>query len=1213
MRYRRFISSLIAATVLGVPLISPQPTQAQDISFYCGSRDDVPTTYIRINQEDIAFITWVSEYFADSELNPQQQCDEASARFQQAYSNGNLNYITTGRMNRLPVVCASQREGGSCKELLFILPPTSNPSAVLRQLFRLPRSANGLFIGGLSDGLVGEAPRRQQLYVDFQEELIAARIEAGDSLPIGAPGVVDSSTLDSREASEPNRTQPSDVLLGTGQVGSDRYKTATELVNRGRRLGNLGQFSEAIEAYNQAIAIYQEIGDRRGEGMVLSAIASLHAVSSNLTAVPSASTITGSTLSSSELQGRTSQRISPSLSQGFSSLIGDNLSYTDSIRGRRRERGERGDSLSPLTTTGGGYIPSASRPLRSRRYMSLGRGSGLRSSRLEERGDNGSASGRANVGIGDNGSVSNSPAVEPTMSNSITTRLFNPDDAAQSVSAASSGRVDENFQALDYYQRALTIFRNVDDLPKQAATLNEIGIIYEGLGRYSNSLEVYQQAFEIFQDGEDSSNKGITLNNIGEVHRKRGQYSLALENFNQALQTFQSNQYPLGQGATLNNIGLIYQDLGQYTTALSFYQRSLAQRQAANDSRGQAITLHNIGLAHDLLEDEDQALKFYQQALALNEERGDVLGYASTLNNLGLLYNDKGQHEQAISSLNQALTIFTDAGDRPNQGNTLDSLGTVYKTKGEYAKALDYYQQALKILQEVGDRPGVGIVLTNIGELQERQGKPAEAIQFYKQAIDTVVETTLAELKGEELQVAFADKHADTYAKLIKLLWDQGRIEDAFNYSERARARVFLNQFADRSINLRPNAASSEQIQKIQTLGLEINEISTQIVSLNRLANTSDTSEKISSLRQQLATHEQVYATLITQLRQENLEAADLFSTNPATLSEIQAQLDTETTLVSYFVTDDRTFAFLVTHDSLTPVLLKVDRQTLQNQIQRLYDYDFAALNDPHPATLRQLHTWLIQPLASHLVNRKLEIVPHNVLHYVPFSALTDGKNYLIDQHTLTYLPSASIKRFIAAKRKLGSETMMALGNPTFDLFYAKREVETISNLYRSQPRVGNLATEDSIRAEARQAGILHLATHGQYDPINPLLSTLYLAPSTENDGRLQVYEIYGLDLTAQTRLVVLSACQTQIGQLSRGDEIIGLSRAFLFAGTPSVMASLWNIDDQATSDLMQNFYQYLQQGSSQAEALQKAQRATRSRYPHPYYWAAFTLTGDGL
>jgi CHAT domain-containing protein/predicted negative regulator of RcsB-dependent stress response len=1144
MRYHPFISSLIAVIALGAPLVSTQPTQAQDISFYCGSENGVPTTYIRTSQGDITLIAWVSDYFEDSEETPQERCDEVSARFQQAYSNGNLDYITTVQRSGTPVVCASQIGGSSCEEILFTLRATSDePSEVLRRLFQLPSS----FVITLpySGPVRPRSTSTWRLYLDFQE-LIAARIEVGDSLTIGAPGVGDSSTFGSSE-------------------------TATELVNRGQRLRDLGRFPEAIEAYKQAIAIYQEIGDRRGEGIVLSAIASIHAASSNLTALSSESTVTGSTLSSSELQeGRTSQRISPSPSQGFSSLIGeigDQLSSTDSIRGRAIERGDR---PSLLTTTEGGYTPpSPSRPVRTRDTTT-----GIRTR---------------------------------------TTRFFNSDEAAQSASAASSGRVDENFQALDYYQRALTVFSEIGDLPKQAATLNEIGIIYEGLGRYSNSLEVYQQAFEIFQDGEDSSNKSITLNNIGEVHRKRGQYSLALENFNQALQAFQSNQYSLGQGATLNNIGLIYQDLGQYTTALSFYQRSLAQRQAANDSRGQAITLHNIGLAHDLLEDEDQALKFYQQALALNDEQGDVLGYASTLNNLGLLYNDKGQHEQAISSLNQALTIFTDAGDRPNQGNTLDSLGTVYKTKGEYAKALDYYQQALKILQEVGDRPGVGIVLTNIGDLQERLGKPEEAIQFYKQAIDTVVETTLAKLKGEELQVAFADKHADTYAKLIKLLWDQGRIEDAFNYSERARARVFLNQFANRSINLRPNAASSEQIQNIQTLGLEMNEISTQIVSLNRLANNSDTSAKISSLRQQLATHEQAYATLITQLRQENLEAADLFSTNPATLSEIQAQLDTETTLVSYFVTGDRTFAFLITHNSLTPVLLKVDRQTLQNQIQRLYDYDFAALNDPHPATLRQLHTWLIQPLASHLVNRKLEIVPHNVLHYVPFSALTDGKNYLVDQHTLTYLPSASIKRFIAAKRKLGSETMMALGNPTFDLFYAKREVETISNLYRSQPRVGNLATEDSIRAEARQAGILHLATHGQYDPINSLLSTLYLAPSTGNDGRLQVFEIYGLDLTAQTRLVVLSACQTQIGQLSRGDEIIGLSRAFLFAGTPSVMASLWNIDDQATSDLMQNFYQYLQQGSSQAEALQKAQRETRSRYPHPYYWAAFTLTGDGL
>jgi CHAT domain-containing protein len=160
---------------------------------------------------------------------------------------------------------------------------------------------------------------------------------------------------------------------------------------------------------------------------------------------------------------------------------------------------------------------------------------------------------------------------------------------------------------------------------------------------------------------------------------------------------------------------------------------------------------------------------------------------------------------------------------------------------------------------------------------------------------------------------------------------------------------------------------------------------------------------------------------------------------------------------------------------------------------------------------------------------------------------------------------------------------------------------------------VGTQATETALVSQAEQSEILHLATHGEFDSLNPQFSRLRLNPDeTHSDGSLYVHEIYGLDLTSTTNLVVLSACQSQVGQLSRGDEIVGLSRAFLYAGTPTVMASLWNIDDAATSYLMERFYTYLQEDQTTAKALQLAQQDTRENYPHPYYWGAFVLTGIG-
>ena len=175
---------------------------------------------------------------------------------------------------------------------------------------------------------------------------------------------------------------------------------------------------------------------------------------------------------------------------------------------------------------------------------------------------------------------------------------------------------------------------------------------------------------------------------------------------------------------------------------------------------------------------------------------------------------------------------------------------------------------------------------------------------------------------------------------------------------------------------------------------------------------------------------------------------------------------------------------------------------------------------------------------------------------------------------------------------------------------FADEEAQTIAGLYGAQPLVGRAATETAFKARAGGHGILHLAAHGQLNEGAPLFSRIFLEPDGQNDGSLTVQEVYELDLR-QADLVVLSACETQLGAQSRGDDVVGLNRAFIYAGSPTVVASLWAVNDPATAALMTSFYRYLRQGLSKAEALQAAQVEIRAQFPHPYYWAAFVLTGD--
>jgi CHAT domain-containing protein len=225
---------------------------------------------------------------------------------------------------------------------------------------------------------------------------------------------------------------------------------------------------------------------------------------------------------------------------------------------------------------------------------------------------------------------------------------------------------------------------------------------------------------------------------------------------------------------------------------------------------------------------------------------------------------------------------------------------------------------------------------------------------------------------------------------------------------------------------------------------------------------------------------------------------------------------------------------------------------------------------------------------------------------------------YLGAEYTLFYLPSASVLPFVRDKAELSAEpagdSLLAMvqaraeGLPA--LRYAEEETRAIAALYGVQPLVNKQATETALASLAGQSRLVHIAAHGQLNLRRPLFSRLVLAPDDASDGSLEVHEVYGLGLS-QTDLVVLSACQTQLGAHSAGDDIVGLNRAFLYAGTPTVVASLWSVDDQSTGELMLAFYSNLKQGLGKAEALRAAQAEVRLKRPNPYYWAAFVLTGD--
>lgn len=770
--------------------------------------------------------------------------------------------------------------------------------------------------------------------------------------------------------------------------------------------------------------------------------------------------------------------------------------------------------------------------------------------------------------------------------------------------------------ALDIWESLAPDYADANDIVglnnilfNQALVLTGIGRSQRALGEYESARAQYDQALQIHTDLGSVKERAVVLDEIAKLLRNQGEYTTSLQLHEQALQIIGETD-DIAAARIHNSIGVTYYTLDNYSQALSYYETALAL--GSNDRITLITSLINIASVHVTQGALATAESYYRQVLELRSQgvanSANPVREAALARNIGGLYARQQRYEEALETYNLALQLYAQQNNPTQQALVYASIGQVLTNLQDYEQAEASYLAALNLYEEIGEVAGKGNVLADLGRLYDQLGNATQARLYYQRAVDEVFESALANIQSSQLKANFANQHAAVYRRLVELIWESGDYALAFDYVERSRARAFLDQIANGTLQFRSDA-TGQLLEQEQALSAELIQLQD---NLNRLQSIGAELTDIEAAKSTLQSRQQDYLALLERLQRQSPEASDLTTVEPASLSTIQSLLDPQTTLLEYFILEDRVLAFVITRDSFHAEALAVEQTALVEAVRSFYEYDIA-VPKVHPTSLQRLNTVLLKPLQRHLQTEKLIIAPHNILHYVPFAALTDGQQYLVDQHQLTQVPSANVLRFLQQPTQ-NSGKPIVFGNPTADLPFAAIEASAIASLYDVQPVIGKAATESQLRSQATQASILHLATHGEYNVNNPLFSQILFADSAINDdGKLQVHEIYELDLTQSTRLVVLSACQTQVGAASDGDEIIGLNRAFLYAGTPNVIATLWPISDEATAQLMEQFYSFLREGLTTAEALQRAQQEIRKIYPHPYYWAAFGLTGNGF
>ncbi len=517
-----------------------------------------------------------------------------------------------------------------------------------------------------------------------------------------------------------------------------------------------------------------------------------------------------------------------------------------------------------------------------------------------------------------------------------------------------------------------------------------------------------------------------------------------------------------------------------------------------------------------------------------------------------------------------------------------------YET-GNVKEAKKGFDQLLKHPQ-IEQLGGINwLVLYDRARIAQSEGSAPEAVELLKKAVE-IVERQRASIDTESGRIGFVGDKQAVYQLLVSLLLAEGRDAEAFEYVERAKARALVDLLASQeTLTVRTATAGDPRATLDKLLKAE-----------------SDLVAFLPPDKKEGPQMRSVVLDLKNELQAQAPELASLVAVTGVATQEIQNALQPGEALLEYYYTDKELAAFVMTAEGLRAV--KLERAGLEENVN---DFRAAVVNPAaadYRASAQRLYQQVFRPLAALVQAEKLVIVPHGVLHYVPFNALSSDKGYLIDQYTIRIEPSASVLKFLTTREKSGEPSALVLGNPDLgnpklDLKFAQDEAQAIAQvLPNAKVLLRGEATKSFVTSHGEQFAVLHFASHGVFDLKEPLNSALLLAKDPQSDGMLRVGDLYNLKLRAD--LVTLSACETALGKVANGDDVVGFTRGLLYAGASTIVSSLWKVDDLATRDLMVAFYTDLPKLGKQ-ESLRQAQLSVRKQREHPFFWAAFVLTGN--
>ncbi len=814
--------------------------------------------------------------------------------------------------------------------------------------------------------------------------------------------------------------------------------------------------------------------------------------------------------------------------------------------------------------------------------------------------------------------------------------------------------------ALPPMQRALVLSREDGDRPFAAETLRGICRLHKQQGTYAEGLRACDESIAIYDALGEKREAGRSWITIGAIRDLSGEYQQALAAYERArvaLESVRDDEYY----TLFNEIGITYTNLGRYEEALAAHRISLEGREKSGDKYMIGVSHSNLGDVYFNYGQYERAIEHYLLCLQMCGFAGERRTLVVTLQQLSRTAMAMGEARKSLDYAQRGRALARELGIEPLEAVALRQMGDAHGALGEPGASRGFHVESLALARKTEARADeaasnlalAGLDLAN-GDARSAQLRAADALRLAlaNRAPDLEIEArvalarvarirgardvALAELRKavaivddvrggvhtDSGKIGYLDTRQSAFELLALTLDEQGNAAAALEVAEAGRGRAFSDLLAAQRVALR--AADAGTFDEIRALE-------------SRLRALPDEPADAAQRAELLATRaggESALGGRLRALRNEQPELASMLAAEQLGARDIVAVAGRlRATMVEYLVTDQRLLIWVVSPDGvITSRAVDLPRDRLRASVRQLQQHmnQLTATQLSGDAGLRTqleaLHGWLLEPIGSLLPDDRdalVYVIPHDALHLVPFVALRDARGrYAIERHTFAYAPAVAVLRYTEPKKaqvvSAARPHFLGLADPTPPKDVAERalpgardEVRSAGNRFAAERRLtltGDKASESNLKRLAAAQTVLHLAVHGLVRDDRPWETALILAPGEGEDGWLRIAEIFGLDLNAD--LVILSGCSTGLGKIS-GDGIVGLSRAMIYAGTPSVVVSQWDVSDRSTAYLMDRFYAARASGRGKAAALRAAQLDTLARHPHPVLWAPFVLIGE--